>query len=68
VLSVGVGTGRFSKTVGDVNLGHLRGARLVTPTGTPLGIATFAALRLVTMYFLARPVYRRGHADGHRRG
>jgi hypothetical protein len=43
VLSVGVGTGQFSKTIGDVNVGHLRGARLVTATGTPLGIATFAA-------------------------
>ena len=43
VLSVGVGTGQFSKTIGHVSVGHLRGARLVTPTGTRLGIATFAA-------------------------
>jgi hypothetical protein len=37
------GTGHFSNTIGDVNVGHLRGARLVTPTGTPVAIATFAA-------------------------
>jgi hypothetical protein len=37
------GTGQFSKTIGDVNVGHLRGARLVTTTGTPVAIATFAA-------------------------
>jgi hypothetical protein len=43
VLSVGVGTGQFSKTIGDVNVGHLREARLVTPTGTPLASQPFAA-------------------------
>jgi hypothetical protein len=37
------GTGHFSNTIGDVNVGHLRGARLVTPTGTPVAVATFAA-------------------------
>jgi hypothetical protein len=37
------GTGQFSKTIGDVKVGHLRGARLVTPTGTPVAITSFAA-------------------------
>ena len=37
------GTGQFTKTIGDVNVGHLRGARLVTPTGAPVAIASFGA-------------------------
>jgi hypothetical protein len=37
------GTGHFSKTIPDVNVAHLRGARLVTTNGTPVANATFAA-------------------------
>jgi hypothetical protein len=37
------GTGQFSKTIGSVDVGHLRGARLVTSTGSPVAEATFAA-------------------------
>jgi hypothetical protein len=37
------GAGQFSKTIPDVNVAHLRGARLVTTNGTPVAIATFAA-------------------------
>ena len=37
------GAGQFSKIIGDVNLSHLRGARLVTSAGSPVAMATFAA-------------------------
>jgi hypothetical protein len=35
------GTGQFSKTIGSVDVSHLRGATLVTPTGSPVAAATF---------------------------
>jgi hypothetical protein len=37
------GTGQFSKNIGSVDVGHLRGARLVTSTGSSVAAATFAA-------------------------
>jgi hypothetical protein len=37
------GTGQFSKSIGSVDVGHLRGAKLVTSTGSSLAAATFAA-------------------------
>jgi hypothetical protein len=37
------GTGQFAKSIGSVDVGHLRGAKLVTPTGSPVADATFAA-------------------------
>jgi len=37
------GTGQFSKSIGSVDVGHLRGAKLVTSTGSPVADATFAA-------------------------
>jgi hypothetical protein len=36
------GIGQFSKAIGNVDVGHLRGARLVTSTGSPVAAATFA--------------------------
>jgi hypothetical protein len=36
------GTGRLAKSIGSVDVGHLRGAKLVTPTGSPVADATFA--------------------------
>lgn len=36
------GTGQFSKSIGSVDVAHLRGARLVTSTGSPVAEATFA--------------------------
>jgi hypothetical protein len=35
------GTGELAKTI-RVNVGHLRGAQLVTPTGATLAAATFS--------------------------
>jgi hypothetical protein len=35
------GTGQFSKNLGSVDVSHLRGAKLVTPTGSPVAAATF---------------------------
>jgi hypothetical protein len=35
------GTGQFSKNLGSVDVSHLRGAKLVTPTGSPVADATF---------------------------
>ena len=37
------GTGQFSKSIGSVDVGHLRGAKLVTSTGSSVAAATFAA-------------------------
>jgi hypothetical protein len=37
------GTGQFTKSISSVDVGHLRGAKLVTPTGSPVADATFAA-------------------------
>ena len=37
------GTGQFSKNIGSVDVGHLRGAKLVTSTGSSVAAATFAA-------------------------
>lgn len=36
------GIGQFSKSIGNVDVAHLRGAKLVTSTGTPVADATFA--------------------------
>lgn len=36
------GTGQFSKDISDVDVGHLRGAKLVSSTGSPVAAATFA--------------------------
>lgn len=36
------GTGQFAKSIGSVDVGHLRGAKLVTFTGSPVAAATFA--------------------------
>jgi hypothetical protein len=36
------GVGQFSKAIGNVDIGHLRGAKLVTSTGSPVAAATFA--------------------------
>jgi hypothetical protein len=36
------GTGQFSKTIGSVDVSHLRGAKLVTSSGSPVADATFA--------------------------
>jgi hypothetical protein len=36
------GIGQFSKAIGNVDVGHLRGAKLVTSTGSQLAAATFA--------------------------
>jgi hypothetical protein len=35
------GIGEFSKAIGNVDVGHLRGAKLVTATGSPVAAATF---------------------------
>jgi hypothetical protein len=40
-FSVHNGIGQFSKTIGNVDVGHLRGAKLVTSTGSPVAAATF---------------------------
>jgi hypothetical protein len=37
------GTGQFSKNLGSVDVGHLRGGKLVTPTGSLVAAATFTA-------------------------
>lgn len=37
------GVGQFSKAIGNVDVGHLRGAKLVTANGSPVAAATFAA-------------------------
>jgi hypothetical protein len=37
------GIGQFSKNIGSVDVGHLRGAKLVTSTGSSVAAATFAA-------------------------
>jgi hypothetical protein len=37
------GTGQFSKNLGSVDVSHLRGGKLVTPTGSPVAAATFTA-------------------------
>jgi len=37
------GTGQFSKSIGSVDVGHLRGAKLVTSAGSSVAAATFAA-------------------------
>jgi hypothetical protein len=37
------GTGQFSKSIGSVDVAHLRGAKLVTATGSAVAAATFAA-------------------------
>jgi hypothetical protein len=39
------GTGQFSKAIDNVDVGRLRGAKLVTSTGSPMAAATFAAAR-----------------------
>jgi hypothetical protein len=36
------GIGQFSKAIDNVDVGRLRGAKLVTPTGSPMAAATFA--------------------------
>jgi hypothetical protein len=36
------GIGQFSKAIGGVDVGHLRGAKLVTSTGSTVAAATFA--------------------------
>jgi hypothetical protein len=36
------GIGQFSKAIGNVDVGHLRGAKLVTHTGSQVAAATFA--------------------------
>jgi hypothetical protein len=36
------GIGHLSKTIGNVDVGHLRGAMLVTSTGAQVAAATFA--------------------------
>jgi hypothetical protein len=40
-FTVHSGIGQFSKTIGNVDVGHLRGAKLVTSTGSPVAAATF---------------------------
>ena len=42
-FAVNGGSGQFSKTIGAVDVAHLRGAKLVTPTGAPVGAATFTS-------------------------
>lgn len=37
------GIGQYSKSIGSVDVGTLRGAKLVTSTGLPVAAATFAA-------------------------
>jgi hypothetical protein len=37
------GAGQFSKSIGSVDVSRLRGAKLVTSTGSPVAAATFAA-------------------------
>ncbi len=37
------GTGQFSKSIASVDVGHLRGAKLVTSSGSSVAAATFAA-------------------------
>jgi hypothetical protein len=37
------GTGQFAKSIGSVDVGKLRGAKLVTSNGSPVAAATFAA-------------------------
>jgi hypothetical protein len=37
------GTGQFSKSIGSVDVGHLRGAKIVTSTRSPVADAIFAA-------------------------
>jgi hypothetical protein len=41
-FAVHAGAGQFSKTIRGVDISHLRGAKLVTPSGSPVGDATFA--------------------------
>jgi hypothetical protein len=41
-FTVSNGIGQFSKTIGSVDVSHLRGAELVTATGSPVADATFA--------------------------
>jgi hypothetical protein len=41
-FAVHAGVGQFSKTIQGVDISHLRGARLITATGSPVGDATFA--------------------------
>lgn len=40
-FTVHSGIGQFSKAIGNVDVGHLRGAKLVTSTGSPVAAATF---------------------------
>ena len=42
-FTVKSGTRQFSKSIGSVDVGHLRGAKLVTSTGSSVAAATFAA-------------------------
>jgi hypothetical protein len=42
-FNVHSGIGQFSKALGNVDISHLRGAKLVTTTGSPVADATFAA-------------------------
>jgi hypothetical protein len=42
-FTVKAGTGQLSKSIGSVDVGHLRGAKLVTSTGSSVAAATFAA-------------------------
>jgi hypothetical protein len=42
-FTVHSGIGQFSKAIGNVDVGHLRGAKLVTLTGSSVAAATFAA-------------------------
>lgn len=41
-FSVSGGVGKFSKQIGDVNVGQLRGAQLVDPAGSTVAAGTFA--------------------------
>jgi hypothetical protein len=40
-FAVHAGVGQFSKTIQGVDIGHVRGAKLVTASGSPVGDATF---------------------------
>jgi hypothetical protein len=40
-FNIADGTGQFSKDIGSVDFSHLRGAKLVSPTGSPVAAATF---------------------------
>jgi hypothetical protein len=42
-FTVNSGVGQFSKSIGSVDVAQLRGAKLVTATGSPVAAATFAA-------------------------